>query len=188
MATPLKDLLKKKKKYTYEDYMKTPDDERYELIEGELLMTPSPKTNHQRICGRLYSELQRHVSEKGIGEVFFAPYDVVLGKENVFEPDIIFVSNENSDIITEANIKGAPDLIVEVLSPSTAYRDLVKKKRIYAKFGVKEYWIVDPEEKTVELYVLKGQQFEMKKSYSANEVVESILLQGLRIPLQEIFA
>jgi len=182
MATPLKDLLKKKKKYTYEDYMKTPDDERYELIEGELLMTPSPNTFHQHICGKLFLYIAQYVLENNMGKVFFAPYDVVLGKENVFEPDIIFVSNENLDIITEANIKGAPDLIIEVLSPSTAYRDLVKKKRIYAKFGVKEYWIVDPEEKTVELYVLKERQFDLKKSYRADEVVESILLKGLSIP------
>ena len=182
MATPLKDLLKKKKKYTYEDYMKTPDDERYELIEGELLMTPSPNTFHQHICGKLFLYIAQYVLENNMGKVFFAPYDIVLGKENVFEPDIIFVSNENLDIITEANIKGAPDLIIEVLSPSTAYRDLVKKKRIYAKFGVKEYWIVDPEEKTVELYVLKERQFDLKKSYRADEVVESILLKGLSIP------
>lgn len=179
--------LTEKKKYTIEDYMKTPDDVRYELIEGELLMTPSPLTRHQRAVGKFYIKLDNYVTLHGLGEVFVCPYDVVLDNENVFEPDVIFVSEENSSIITEANIKGAPDLVIEVLSPSTAQRDLIKKKRIYAEYGVKEYWIADPGEKRVELHILNNKQFDLKKSYGQDDVIESVILHGLRIPLKEVF-
>lgn len=185
MATRSKEI-KVKKRYTYEDYLKTPDDVRYELIEGELLLTPSPGAKHQRILGNIYVKIRQYVEERNMGEVFLAPFDIVLGNENVFEPDILFVSKENSGIITEANIQGAPDLIIEILSPSTAYRDLVKKKRIYAEFGVKEYWIVDPEEKTVEVYGLENNRFRLRGSYSSDGVIASFLLKGLRIPVQEI--
>ncbi len=141
--------LKENKRYTYEDYIKMPDDVRYELIDGELLMTPSPATRHQIISGNINDIIRSFVKKNNLGTVFYAPCDVVLGNENVFEPDLLFISKENSSIITEANIKGAPDLVVEVLSPSTADRDLIKKKSIYAVFGVKEYWIVYPHENKV---------------------------------------
>ncbi|MBI5756214.1 MAG: Uma2 family endonuclease [Nitrospirae bacterium] len=177
-----------KKKYTIEDYMKTPDDERYELIEGELLMTPSPNTWHQRILGRLHLKITQYLIEKNMGEVFLSPYDVVLDNDNVFEPDIIFVSKERYGIITAANIKGAPDLVIEILSPSTAYRDLVKKKRLYAQFGVQEYWIVDPEEETVEVYTLQQHQFELNASYQEDGIVTSPRLPDLQISLRDIFA
>lgn len=179
--------LTEKKRYTIEDYMKTPDDVRYELIEGELLMTPSPLTRHQRAVGAIYFKIREYLMNKNVGEVFLCPYDVVLDNENVFEPDVIFVSEERSSIITEANIKGAPDLVIEVLSPSTAQRDLIKKKRIYAEYGVKEYWIADPVEKALELYILNETHFDLKKSYGQDDVVESVILQGLRIPLKEVY-
>lgn len=176
-----------KKRYTIEDYMKTPDDVRYELIEGELLMTPSPLTRHQRAVGTFYFKIREYLENKNVGEVFLSPYDVVLDNENVFEPDVIFVSKENSNIITEANIKGAPDMVIEVLSPSTSKRDLINKKRIYAKYGVKEYWIADPVEMTLDLYILNGTHFDLKKSYSEEEMAESVVLEGLRIPVKEVF-
>jgi len=140
MATSLID----KKKYTYEDYLKTPEDKRYELIEGELLMTPSPITSHQRISRKIEFLIEKFVTENDLGEVFYAPYDVHLDDENVVQPDIMFISKGRSKIIGEKNLLGAPDLVVEILSESTAYRDLIQKKKLYAKFGVKEYWIVVP--------------------------------------------
>ncbi|MBI5192128.1 MAG: Uma2 family endonuclease [Nitrospirae bacterium] len=178
---------KEKTRYTYEDYMKTPDDVRYELIDGDLLMSPAPNIRHQIISGNINALIRSYVKDKELGTVFYAPCDVVLGDENVFEPDILFISKQNSGIIADANIKGAPDLIVEILSPSTADRDLINKKRIYAKYGVKEYWIADPQEKTVELFILNNEQFDLKKSYAQDDVIESVILQGLRIPLKEIF-
>ncbi|MEW6675939.1 MAG: Uma2 family endonuclease [Nitrospirota bacterium] len=125
-----------KKRYTYEDYLKTPEDERYELIGGELLITPSPIPNHQRISRKLEFMLEKFVTENNLGEVFYAPCDVYLDEENVVQPDILFISKERLNIISEKNIQGAPDLVIEIISENTAYRDLVQKKRLYARFGV----------------------------------------------------
>ncbi len=176
-----------KKKYTYEDYLKTPDDKRYELVEGELVMTPSPKTEHQRIAGKLDFHLRKFAMENKNGEVFFAPYDVYLDEENVLQPDILFVSQERSNIIGENNIQGAPDLVVEILSEATAYRDAVQKKMLYARFGVKEYWMVAPKEKFIEMYSLKNKEYALVKTFFYDDTLESPALPGLRVALKEIF-
>ena len=176
-----------KKKYTYADYLKTPDDERYELIEGDLLMTPSPVTRHQRISRKIEFALEKYVTENDLGEVFYAPFDVHLDDENVVQPDILFISKERLDIIGEKNIQGAPDLVIEIISESTAYRDLVQKKKLYARFGVKEYWIVIPEESSVDLFTLKDDVFVLHKSYSKDDTLQSQLLQKLKIELKKIF-
>jgi len=178
-----------KRKYTYEDYLKTPDDVRYELIEGELIMTPSPVTRHQRISILLASEILRYVLDNNLGEVFAAPYDVVLSNENVSQPDILFISKDRVDIITEKNVQGAPDLIIEILSESTAYRDAIQKKRLYARFGVKEYWIVAPDDKLVEVYYLKDKgEYQLLKTYLENDIIESQIIRGLKIELNRLFA
>lgn len=117
-----------KKKYTYEDYLKTPEDKRYELINGELLMTPSPVPQHQRISGRLEFMLRRFIIERNLGEVFDAPCDVYLDGENVVQPDILFISRDKLGIIGEKNIQGAPDLVIEIISENSVYRDMVQKK------------------------------------------------------------
>jgi Uma2 family endonuclease len=176
-----------KKKYTYADYLKTPDDERYELIEGELLMTPSPVTRHQRISRKIEFMLEKYVTENDLGEIFYAPFDVYLDDENVVQPDILFISKVRLDIIGEKNIQGAPDLVIEIISEATAYRDLVQKKKLYARFGVKEYWIVLPEESSVEIYSLKDNAFVLHKSYSKDDTLQSQLLQKLKIELKKIF-
>lgn len=180
-------LTAEKKKFTYEDYLNTPDDKRYELIEGELLMTPSPVPYHQWILKNIGYELEKFIREKKLGKVFLAPCDIHLDYENVFEPDVMFISIERAGIIGEKNVQGAPDLIVEVLSEGTAYRDLVKKKKLYAKFGVKEYWIVDPSEKTVEIFKNKDAVFILEKTYAQNDTLESPLMSGLIIKLSEVF-
>jgi Uma2 family endonuclease len=176
-----------KKKYTYADYLKTPDDERYELIEGELLMTPSPVMRHQRISRKMLIALDNHVTDNDLGEVFDAPSDVYLDNENVVQPDILFVSKERLDIIGEKNIQGAPDLVIEIISESTAYRDLVQKKKLYARFGVKEYWIVIPEESSVDIFTLKDNAFVLHKSYGKEDILQSPLLKKLKIELKKIF-
>lgn len=122
------------KKYTYEDYLKTPDDERYELIEGELLMTPASKTEHQRILRKLSMKMAKFVEDNHLGEIFFSPCDVYFDEENTVQPDILFVSRDKLNIIGEKNINGAPDLVVEILSEGTAYRDTIRKKMLYARF------------------------------------------------------
>ena len=176
-----------KKKYTYADYLKTPDDERYELIEGELLMTPSPVTRHQRISRKIEFMLEKCVTENDLGEVFDAPYDVYLDAQNVVQPDLLFVTKERLNIIGEKNIQGAPDLVIEIISEATAYRDLVQKKKLYARFGVKEYWIVLPEESSVEVYTLKDSTFSLLKTYDRDDTLKSQLLQTLKIELKKIF-
>lgn len=176
-----------KKKYTYEDYLKTPEDKRYELIEGELLMTPSPIPQHQRISRKIEFILEKFVTENNLGEVFYAPCDVYFDAENVIQPDILFISKDRLDIIGEKNIQGAPDFVIEIISESSAYRDMVQKKKLYAKFGVKEYWIVIPDEGLVEMYILKDNTYQPYKTYTKDDILESPYLKGLKIELKAIF-
>jgi Uma2 family endonuclease len=183
MASPVTE----KKKYTYEDYLKTPDDKSYELIEGALLMTPSPVPKHQRISKKIAVRLEQFVTEKNLGEVFYAPCDVHLDDENVLQPDILFIAKERLDIIGDKNIQGAPDLVIEIISESSAYRDMVQKKKLYARFRVGEYWIVIPEEASIEIFILKDTTYLRYKNYTGDDVLDSPLIKGLTIPLREIF-
>src|SRR4030067_2751798 len=150
-----------KKRCTYEDYLKTPEDKRYELINGDLLMTPSPIPNHQRVSGKLEFILRKFITENNLGEVFYAPCDVCLDNENVVQPDILFISKDRLGIIGEKNVQGAPTLAIEILSESTAYRDLVQKKKLYSRFGVKEFWIVIPGEESIDVYILKENTYQL---------------------------
>lgn len=176
-----------KKKYTYEDYMKLPDDERYELIEGELIMSPAPKTRHQRIALRLAQKMALFVQEKRFGEVFIAPCDIVLGGKDVVQPDILFVSKEREHIIEEDNIKGAPDLVIEIVSDSSAYNDFVTKKMLYSKHGVLEYWIVVPDDEAIELFERSGEKLMLKRRCEKGDKLASTVLNGFEMELAEIF-
>src|ERR1019366_2754225 len=138
--------MKSATKMTYDLYRLLPEDgKRYELIDGELLMTPAPSPKHQRIVRRLGFQLSSYVEANGLGEVFIAPVDVVFEEHVVVEPDILFVSRERRGMVREEAIHGAPDVVVEILSPSSFYHDLRRKMGLYSQFGVQEYWIVDPE-------------------------------------------
>ncbi len=176
-----------KKKCTYEDYLKTPEDKRHELINGELLMTPSPVPKHQRVSRKIEFILEKFVSGNKLGEVFYAPCDVYLDDENVVQPDILFISKDRLYIIGEKNIQGAPDLVVEIISENSVYRDMVQKKRLYAKLGVKEYWIVIPEEEEIEVYTLEDNKYQLCRTYNKGNTLESPSLKGLKIELREIF-
>lgn len=176
-----------KKKFTYQDYLKTPEDKRYELIEGDMLMTPSPITEHQRISRKLTVQLSIYVEKYNLGEIFVAPYDVYLDNENVVQPDILFISKDKLHIIGEKNIQGAPDIVVEIISESNAYRDLVQKKKLYARFQVKEYWIVIPGEKLLEIYTIKDNTYTLNKTYTNNDTLASPLIKDLSIELKNIF-
>ena len=179
---------KKKKIYTYQDYLELPDDRnRYEILEGELVMTPSPITVHQRVSRKIEAQLDHFVEENKLGEVFYAPCDTILSEDNIVQPDLLFISNDNKKVITEKNIQGAPDLLIEILSPNTAYHDLIEKKGIYQNFGVKEYWIVDPKRRWIEVYVLQEGKYHLFQRVEKSGTVQSKILEGLEIPLARIF-
>jgi len=179
--------MKAKVKFTYEDYRQMPDDRRYELLEGELVMAPSPITAHQRVSGRLEFLLREFVLKNNLGEVFDAPFDVVLSEENVVQPDILFVSRERSSIITADNITGAPDLVIEIVSPATEYRDREIKRKLYAKYGVKEYWLADPDKQTIEVMELSEEGFKTRDVYGKGKMVHSSTLVGLSFDPREVF-
>lgn len=178
-------------KFTYDDYRSLPESEtkRYELLEGELVMVPSPTTYHQLILHRLQLALGNFVYRNRLGEVLGPPCDVVLSEGTVLQPDLLFVSNDRASIITTQNIRGAPDLVVEVLSPSTAERDRIYKRSLYARYGVRECWIVSPEEKTIEVMELSREgpsRFEIYRELE-KQSLQSLVLPGLSIPLADIF-
>ncbi len=138
--------LTRKRNYTDQEYRSLPpDDFRYQLIDRELVRTPAPSVVHQEIVRNLAMRLIRFVEEGKLGKVYFAPCDVKPGKHNVVQPDIFYISRENQQIVHPEAIHGAPDLVMEVLSSSTGYLDMVDKKKLYARAGVKEYWIVNPQ-------------------------------------------
>ncbi len=176
-------------KFSYRDYQNLPESEtkRYELLGGELVMVPAPSWFHQSIAGTLFQLLAQFVRGKALGEVRFAPLDVVLSEEDVVQPDILFVSNERRRIIHEDGIHGAPDLHIEILSPTTAGRDRTLKRTLYARHGVREYWLVDPETKTIEVLRLGPQGYQLAGHYERGQTLRSPLLAGLIIPLDEVF-
>ena len=174
-------------KFTYDDYLLMPGEKRYELIDGEFFMVPSPNEAHQRVSGNLGFLLRQYVRANGLGFIYDAPFDVVLSVEDVVQPDIMYISKERSGIITEDNISGPPDLVVEVISSSSSKRDREIKSKIYAKYGVKEYWIVNPIISNIEVRSLKDGLFETVKECGKNDLLTSQVLPDLKIDLREVF-
>ena len=176
-------------KLTYQDYANTPDDERYELINGELLLVPAPNIAHQSSQVSLGFRVYSFVGQHNLGRVFLAPTDVVLSntETEVVQPDVLFISNERRHIITEANIQGAPDLVVEILSPSTAKRDWQAKRDLYAKHGVKEYWLADPATKIVWVMLPQNGALEIVETYASGDTLASPTLEGFRVAVDDVF-
>lgn len=171
---------------TYADLASFPDDNvRREIIDGELIVSPSPRTRHQRVSGRLHLALGGHVAEQGGGEVFYG-HDVILSDHNVVEPDLTFVADERRAIVTDLNIQGAPALLIEVLSD--ARRDRIIKRDLYARFGVPEYWVVDPDVDRVEVYRLAGDTYAKPVILEPGETLTYARLPGLTIDLAALFA
>jgi Uma2 family endonuclease len=176
-------------KMNYDQLRLLPDDrQRHELVDGELLMTPSPSTRHQRIVSRVHIALATHVNQHRLGEVFIAPMDVVFEDYTVVEPDLLFIRSERASIVGEDAIHGAPDLVVEVLSPSTFYNDLRIKMNVYGRFGVQEYWIADPEKETIEQYRLAANKLGLARQFPADSTLESPLLPSFRLSVMTIFS
>lgn len=178
-------------KLTYEDYALIPDDgRRHEILGGDHVMSPAPKTRHQRLVGDLYFHLRRHVEEHGLGEVFVAPFDVLLSDHDIVQPDLVFVADARLGIVDEDNCKGAPDLVVEVLSGSTRRRDLIEKRRLYERTGVAEYWAVDPAIDAVQTFRADaGGRYARtgELTAEAGDALASPLLPGWRLALADLF-
>ncbi len=176
-----------KAKYTYEDYLNTPEGERYELIDGELILVASPNEGHQMASVNLVSLMNPHAKDRGLGWVFHAPFDIVFSDTEVVQPDIMFISKEREDVRTPANVRGAPDLVVEILSPSSLGRDWGYKRELYAKYGVKEYWIADPVHKMVSVMLLRDGVLELAGTYVEGDTVVSSALEGFSVEISAIF-
>lgn len=187
MATAALEKEKTKRRYTYEDYEKLPEGVSYQLIGGELVMTPSPAPYHQIVLRKIGFELVKFVEERKLGEVIYSPIDVYFSETETYQPDIIFIPKERLHIIGEKKIESAPDLVIEILSPATAYYDLRHKRRIYESSGVKEYWIVDPMEKGIEVYENIGGEFKLFSHAQQSGMVNSKLLDGFKVEVGNIF-
>jgi Uma2 family endonuclease len=177
----------KKPVWTYEDYCVLPQDlNRHEIIEGDHIVTPSPGTRHQIILGSLLYFLESHVRTYELGTVLAAPMDVLLAPTSVVQPDLLFIRKERDSIITEPNIEGPPDLVVEILSPSTAAIDRDGKMALYAKYAVPHYWIVDSIRLTLETYELEATHYSLVAQFGKDEIARSSLFPGLEIPMAEL--
>ena len=174
---------------TYDDFLKLPDDgKRYEIIDGELYAAPAPTTKHQRVTLRLSMALDSHVRPQRLGEVFIAPTDVVLARDAIVEPDILYISRARRHIITEPNVQGAPDLVVEVISPSSVTRDQETKRDLYAKYEVPHYWLVHPTERRVRAYDLgKDRQYELVAEGHKDDAFSAPPFPDLTIRLGELW-
>jgi Uma2 family endonuclease len=176
-----------RQRYTYEDYCRLPEGSLYQLIGGELVMTPSPTPYHQMVSMKLKLKMAGFVLEKGLGIVLDAPVDVYLEETETYQPDILYISNERLSIIEEKRINGAPDLVVEILSPGTGYYDLRVKYKVYEKSGVREYWIVDPHSKSVLIFCLKGGKYALNQEVEQQGAVQSRIIAGFAVQVESIF-
>jgi Uma2 family endonuclease len=173
-------------KLTYADLVATPEDgKRYEIIDGKLYVNGSPSTYHQQVSGRLLYQLYTKVELTGRGWVIQARIDVLLGVNDIVDPDLIVILQAHHAIIKEPNIQGVPDLIVEILSPSTRNVDRGEKRRLYERYGVPEYWLVDPDTHTVEQLVLEREGYGLARS--CREAIELAVLPDVRVDLTQVW-
>ncbi len=173
-------------KYTHADLLTMPDDgKRREILDGDLYVTPSPLNYHQKILLNLTFAFCKFLETHPLGEVRFAPLDVIFSEHDVLEPDLLFVLNEHREFLQDW-VRGAPDLVVEILSPATEGRDRVLKLKAYARYGVGEYWIVDPAKQVVEVNRLTETGYELAAKRTRGEVIETPLLPGFALPADDI--
>ena len=178
-------------KLTYDDFVLFPDDgQRHELIDGEHYVSPSPSLRHQGISGNFHWLIRNYLEAHPIGQIFYAPLDVVFSHFDVVEPDLLYLSNERAaEVATELHVRGTPELVVEIASPGTRKRDATIKRRLYERTGVSEYWIVDPRTDAISVYRHAGTGFgrAIELTREAGDVLTTPLLPGLSLPLSRIF-
>ncbi len=178
------------KKITYQDYLELPEEPgyRFEILEGILVKDPSPNVMHQRVSRQLLLILVDYFGETDPeGEIFNAPLDVTFHDDNVVQPDLFYVSGEQKEIVKDARIDGPPKLVVEILSPSSRRKDGLQKLRIYQKGQVQHYWLVNPEEKTLECFSLQSGLYTIVVTGMDEDVVEHPSFTGLSIPLKDLW-
>lgn len=173
---------------TYDEYCLLPDDRnRYEILDGELSVTPAPRIKHQRASSRLHVLLSGHVMPRQLGEIFPAPTDVILAPTTVVQPDLVFIANDRHHFLTERAIEGPPTLVIEILSPTTSQTDRVTKAQLYARFGVPHYWLLDTDQQTLEAYELAGGEYKLAAKAQGSEIFAPELFPSLTIPLADIW-
>ena len=175
-------------KLTYEDFLCFPDDgRRHELIDGEHFVTPSRFIVHQRLVGDVVVMLDRYFEKHDVGEVFVSPLDVVLSQHDIVVPDVVVVLGDQFDIITELNLRGSPAILVEVLSDDTRRRDETLKRQLYARTGVREYWMVDPDARRIVVCRSASPEPDATLEADSDDVLTSSLLPGFELPLKALF-
>jgi Uma2 family endonuclease len=178
-------------KLTYDDFVLFPDDgKRHELIDGEHYVTPSPNRKHQKVSGNFFLLIGAWLEQHPIGQIYYAPFDVIFSMFDVVEPDLLYMSNERAaQVLTDANVKGAPELVIEIGSKGTRKRDETIKRRLYQRSGVSEYWVVDPEIDVIRVYLRGATGFERPNELRADagDTLTTPLLPDLSLPLSRIF-
>ncbi len=173
---------------TYAEYAELPNDgRRYEILDGELAVTPAPVPRHQAVSRNLQRILDRHVTDHRLGQLFNAPIDVILADTTIVQPDLLFLDTDRERFITERAIEGPPALIVEILSPSSVRQDRVTKAALYARFGVPQYWVLDPVERTFEVYELLGEVYHLVATHRGPARVRFSLFPDLEIDLAAVW-
>jgi len=176
-------------KFTADDYRALPEGghPRYQLVEGELIVSPSPSWLHQKILLNLFRILDAHLGKQPIGEIAIAPVDVYLTEHDVLQPDLLFISKERSHLIREDGVHGAPDLVIEILSPSNAQLDKTRKRIIYAAGGVRELWLVDPILRQIHLYEFAKNSTKAIQILDDDDLLQSSVLVGCAAPVGNVF-
>ncbi len=172
---------------TYDDLCLLPNNgKRYEIVDGELFVTPAPRRPHQKVVTNLAYYLTEFTKRTGRGETYVAPFDVVFSRFDVVEPDVLYISEKRLAVLTEMNVQGAPDLVVEVLSESTAEIDHTTKLKLYARYGVEEYWIIDPDNCSAEIYRRTPAGLDLAQNLKRGDALTSPLLPGFSLPLLKL--
>jgi len=175
-------------RFSYEEYRALPETgPHYQLVDGDLLMSPAPNFRHQDISSRIVLALTLHAQTHSLGKVLYSPLDVIFSDDDVYQPDIVFISNARRSIIVPEGLRGTPDVCVEILSPSSRDLDLKTKRVMYARYGLPELWIVDPDTNTVQVFRLQEEPHRPAQSFSAADTLNTKTFPNLALKLEKIF-
>ena len=173
--------------YNEASYNLLPESAPFQLINGKLIFMAAPRINHQKISKKLYFEIESHLRQNPIGDAYYAPVDVRFDEKNIIQPDLLFVSIARKNIVGELNITGAPDFVVEILSPSNSKAEMLEKMELYGKYDVVEYWIVKPKEESVEVYHNQAQKMELFAEMGIEDTIKSVAIEGFELEVRKIF-